>query len=88
MIFSTKIAKIGKAESISCSQISSDPILFNVFVSNEFVKLKQLGYKDKKYTLTKELKQFGHIQMLGINAQFAFARNNQYFGIVRLDNES
>lgn len=88
MIFSSKLAKIGKAESISCSQISHNPVMFNVFISNSAVQLKQLTYQDKKYTLSKPIEQFGYIQMLGIDLNFALARNSQYFAIIKVNNES
>lgn len=88
MIFASKLAKIGKAESISCCQISHNPILFNVFISNNVVQLKQLSYQDKKYQLSKPVEQFGYIQMLGINKNFALARNDQYFAIIKVNDES
>lgn len=88
MIFASKLAKIGKAERINCCQVEQNPLTFNVYLSDNFVTFKQLIFQNKKYTLTGALKKFGHIQMLGIDSKFAFARNDQTFAIIRVKNES
>lgn len=88
MIFSSKLAKIGKAENISCCQTSVNPLLFDVYISNDIVQLKKLTYQNKKYTLSQPVEKFGYIQMLGINKDFALARNDKYFAIIKVNNES
>lgn len=88
MIFASKLAKLGKAENISCLQVASSPLTFVVFVSSNSVDQKTLTYSNKKYSLTKSQNKYNCQQIIGINQEFALARNNQFFSIIKVDNGS
>lgn len=86
MIFASRIAKIGKAKNINCNQISSSPLTFNVYLSNNNVQLKTLTVKDGSYILSKPQKNSNYTEVKGISNNFIIARNSNCFSLIRVDN--
>lgn len=88
MIFATKLAKLGKAQIVNCNQVQADPFVFNVYLSNKNVGLKTLNVQDNNYALSKQAKTYNYSEIIGINADYIFARNGQYFSILKVQNGS
>ena len=88
MTFSTKLAKLGKAELVNCNQISADPVVFNVYLSNKKIEQKTLDFANNNYSLSKTANNFGYTEIIGINSQFVLARQGNYFSILKVANGS
>lgn len=88
MMFSTKLAKLGKGKHINCNQVEGNSTAFNIFVSNQNVEAKTLEYTNNSYSLSKPLQTYNYAEVLGINNNFILARNNEYFSIIKVQNGS
>lgn len=88
MIFKKQLAKLGKANYINLNQVSNNPVTFNVFLNTDGVKQKTLTYENQNYNLSKVLNSFVYTEVIGINSNYVLARIDNYFSIIKVNNES
>lgn len=86
MMFASRIAKIGKAQNISCNQVLSEPLTFNVYLSNNNVQLKTLTFKNGSYILSKPQSKSNYTEVKGIQNNFIIARNGNCFSLLKENN--
>lgn len=84
MMFSSKLAKLGKAEKINCSQVKTDPITFVVYLSNKTVSLKTLSFQNYIYSLGKAKQTFNYDEMIAIDQDYALARIGNHFSLIKV----
>ncbi len=81
MIFYTKLAKLGKADGVTCKQV--DDNLFNLYISSGNVIKKQLTEAHKQYTLSKNLQTYAYSQIVEIGGGYLLARIENLVSILK-----
>ena len=79
MMFSSKIAKIGKARLVGCRLNTSGD--FDLFMSNITTKYKNLAIDGYAYELGTTKTNYNYSQILPITDTYFVARNNKNFFI-------
>ncbi len=83
MIFTERLAKLGKADIINCTLVSGSPLTFNVYVSIGGVKQKTLIVTDNQYSLSKPVNEYIYNEILQIDDNFLLARIGDSFSILK-----
>lgn len=84
MIFAKKIAKLGKAKNINCNQVSANPLVFNIYLTNKNTAQKTLNFNNGQYSLSGQKNQHNYAEMCGLNETFVLARSDKYFSIIKV----
>lgn len=88
MIFYNKLAKLGKGKYVDCYCLDPESQQFDVYISNGKVSQKTLDVINKNYILSKVKNIYVYDQAVSIDSQYIFARIDNLFSIVQVQNES
>lgn len=88
MMFSDRLAKLGKGQSVSCYQLADDTTnILNVFISKQGVENKNLVIDNNKYKLSSKLNQYMYSEMIQVSSKYAVARIDNSFSIIDISGE-